>query len=357
MNDQPPPLDRNDGYRSNSPKRKKARQKYAPKACVSCRRSKLKCSGDNPCQRCRDNGKRCFFSEDQTAAEALQNLSRPSIPQRTSTSTPISSGIGLARRTIIPRHQNNERRASDATALGLSMEARMCRIESMMEALLQERTMHTTPSAGLLRENGIDIALSTSIADSVSPGQAFLSQPSQAIRSQDPIDPLLDTDTANVRVGNRNLVFPDPAIYQIYTDTFFHDIHCYYPCVDEQNFRSRSQNMLAVPEVHPDDVCFLALNYITFAFHAVSNETTAPGYESKPPGWHWLQIADEVVGKRQLVGRGDIHLAQFLLFKVRTSIASPLLWQNIQLRYWAHCILHRLLQSARSLTSTSGCFP
>ena len=36
MDDQPSPLSRNVDDRSNSPKRKKVRQKYAPKACMSC---------------------------------------------------------------------------------------------------------------------------------------------------------------------------------------------------------------------------------------------------------------------------------------------------------------------------------
>lgn len=197
------------------------------------------------------------------------------------------------------------------------MEARMARIESMMEALLQERAVYTTPSGGLHHE-------SMPTADTVNPTMAFLGQPLQPPHPQDAIDPLLGTDKANVRVGNRSLVFPDPIICRSYIDTFFREFHIYYPCVDEQRFRSRSQRMLARPEVHPDYACFLALNYIMFALHAISNEPTAPDLEIKPPGWHWLQLADEVVGKRQLVGHGDISLAQFLLFKVRTLLTSSL---------------------------------
>jgi hypothetical protein len=206
------------------------------------------------------------------------------------------------------------------------MEARMSRIEGMMEALLQERSMYTTPSGGLhYDKNGSDIAMSMSMADSSNPALAFLEQPPQTVHPQDAIDPLLGADTAILRVGNRNLVFPELAVYQNYVDTFFGNFNCYYPCIDEQRFRSRSQRVFVGPEVHADDVCFLALNYVAFALHAISNETTAPDHLNKPPGWHWLQLADEVVGRRQLVGHGDISLAQFLLFKVRTLIASPLL--------------------------------
>lgn len=285
------------------------------------------CSGDNPCQRCRDNGKRCFFSEDQTAAEALQNLSRPSLPQQPSTSTsiPANNGSGPARRNTMPRHQDDERRVGDASALGSSMEARMARIESMMEALLQERAIYTTSLADLRHEgNGSDIAMSMSLSASVNPALPFLGQLPQNAPPQNAIDPLLDADTATVRLGNRNLMFPDNAIYQGYITMFFDEFHAYYPCVDEQRFRSRSQRILAVPEAHPGDACFLALNYIIFALHAVSNNPAAPDRQSKPPGWHWLQHADDVIGKRQLMGYGDVSLAQFLLFKVSTSPSSLL---------------------------------
>ncbi|KAJ4340612.1 hypothetical protein N0V95_007437 [Ascochyta clinopodiicola] len=307
MNDQPSPLGRNNDDRSSSPKRKKSRQKYAPKACVSCRRSKLKCSGDNPCQRCRDNGKRCFYSEDQTAAEALQNLSRPSLSQQPSTSTPPNNGSSLTPRTIVPRNQVAERRSSDASALGLSMEARMARVEAMMEALLHDRAMTATPNASLERaESASDVVMSTSmsmpILDTINPTLALL-------------DPLLGTDITTLRLGNRTLVFPTPAAYQGYVDSFFRELQCFHPCVDEQAFRLRGENVLSKPEVHQDDVCFLALNYIIFAWHDASIETTGPNPNNKPAGWHWLQLADDIVGSRQLYGQGDVSLAQFLVFK------------------------------------------
>lgn len=218
--------------------------------------------------------------------------------------------------------QGNEREAGNADTLGLSMEARMSRVESMVQAILQERSSHTAPSRGThLDENSSDVDVSLSMADSVSPALAFLTQPLQVTHPQYAIDPLLDTGTAYVRVGNRSLDFPGPAILQDYIDGFFRDVQCYHPCIEEQRFRSRSQRVLAEPEVHPEDVCFLALNYVMFALHAISNETTIPGRQNELPGWHWLQLGDEVIGRRQLVGLGDICLAQFLLFKVRTVSA------------------------------------
>lgn len=209
--------------------------------------------------------------------------------------------------------------------------------------------MYATPNAGLLHED------LTPAADSVSPALAFLGQTSQTTQPQDAIDPLLGAgaDIANVRVNNRSLVFPDSVAYQNCIHTFFDDFHCYYPCVDEQRFRVRSQKMLAPPEVHPDDVCLLALNYIMFALHAVSSETTTLDRQINPPGWHWLQLADVVVGKRQFVGHGDISLAQFLLFKVRTSIALPYHVRTGQL-HDGHIVVSRAFFRLRSFFPSPG---
>lgn len=275
------------------------------------------CSGDNPCQRCRDNSKRCFYSEDQTAAEALQNLSRPSLSQQPSITTSVSNGSGTARRNIMPRHQTTEQRASDASALGLSMEARMARIEAMMETLLQDRAV---PMTAVNSEPGSDMAMSGPILDPINPALALLGQP-----QGDPapaIDPMLGADTITLRVGSRNLRFPSPSVYQDYINSFFRDLHCLHPCVDEQLFRLRSKNMLGRIDVHPDDACFLALNYMIFAWQDASSGGPTPNVDSKPSGWHWLQLADEVVGHRQLYGQGDASLVQFQTFKVRTLLCT-----------------------------------
>lgn len=224
----------------------------------------------------------------------------------------------------MPMHQSTERRISDASAPGSSMEARMTRIESMMDALLQDRAMYMTPSGIIeLDESGSDIVMSMPMNDPANPARVLLSQPSRSHHLQDVIDPLLGTDTTNLHVGNRSLVFPVPVVYQSYINIFFRDLQCYHPCVDEQLFRTRSEKMIGSAEVHSDDACFLALNYIIFALHLASTDTTVQGphNNNKPAGWHWLQLADAVVGNRQLYGQGDISLAQFLVFKVCTASA------------------------------------
>jgi hypothetical protein len=283
----------------------------------------MQCSGDNPCQRCQDNGKRCFFSEDQTAAEALQNLSRPSISQQQSTSTSASNASNHPRRNLMPRQDYAERGTSDASTLGLSMEARMARVESMMEALLQERALYASPHRSVERDDsGSDMAMSMPMLDLMS---STLTLPNQVVpqlsQSQDAIDPLLGTNTSSLRMGSQTVIFPAPNVYQDYIDSFFRELQMFHPCVDEQLFRARSERMLAAAEVLPSDVCFLGLNYIIFALYAASFEANRSVCDNTPDGWHWLQLADDVVGKRQLYGQGDISLAHYLVLKVSEFIA------------------------------------
>lgn len=193
----------------------------------------------------------------------------------------------------------------------------MTRIESMMEALLQERAMYASPRRSAERDNsGSDMALSMPMLDLVIPPLSLPDQPTQVSHAQDAIDPMLGADVSNLRMGNQSLAFPAPTVYQDYIETFFRELQIFYPCVDEQLFRRRSEKMLAGIEVLPNDVCFLGLNYMIFALHAASTEATRTRYEEKPAGWHWLQLADDAIGKRQLYGQGDVSLAQFLILKV-----------------------------------------
>ncbi|KAF2124088.1 hypothetical protein P153DRAFT_371394 [Dothidotthia symphoricarpi CBS 119687] len=318
MNDQASSLSRADDDTSSSPKRKKIRQKYASRACVACRRSKLKCSGENPCQRCTDNGRRCFYSEDQTAAEALQNLSRP-VPVQPSPAA-LLNGNGSARRSLLPRHESSERRASDASVLTMSMEARMARIETMMEALIHERGMSMTPGGGIEREeNGSDAAFSMPALDPIHPALASMGlQSSLALMPSDMMRRSISAATpSTICMGSRALTFPPSQDYHNYLQVFFADFHPFHPCIDEAQFRIRSEHMLASSDLQHTDSCFLALHYIIFAccdilLHVAPPATTN---SNSVPGWQWFQIADELAGKRSLAGRGDLSLLQFLLFQ------------------------------------------
>ncbi|KAI2477492.1 CaiA Acyl-CoA dehydrogenase [Pyrenophora tritici-repentis] len=322
MNHHPSPSEHMDvERRSSSPKRKKVRQKYAPKACVSCRRSKLKCSGDNPCQRCVDNGKRCFFSEDQTAAEALQNLSRPTPTLQAQASNASGNGNNASRRSILPRDDETERRASDASTRGMSIEARMARVEAMMEALMRDRGLTMTPAGSVEREDSGsegfrgDTAFTGLPLDPINPVLAFMGQPSPF--SQESSNPAQSTVEPPhlVQLGNRTMPFPNPAEYQQRLMSFFTDIHLSHPCIDEADFRSRSEHMLASPTIQSGESHFLALNYLIFACCDVLLNTKKIG-STKPVGWQWLELADDILDKKSLLsGNGDLTLIQCLLFQ------------------------------------------
>ncbi|PVH93970.1 hypothetical protein DM02DRAFT_618919 [Periconia macrospinosa] len=318
-----------------SPKRKKVRSKYASRACVSCRRSKLKCSGENPCQRCTENGKRCFYSEDQNAAEALQNLSRPSPSQPPLSSNPgASNGNGIGRRSILPRHDAIERRASDASVMGLSMEARMARIEGMMETLIQERGTTTTPRMSSEREEAIADAMHTD-PNLQSAGELFfpnfIQQRHQSFHLDSIERPRLSASMASpisgtespvtIRVGSKSFAFPAPADHQKAVDFFFSDLSAYHPCINEAEFRLRSDKMLSSPALQQNDIYFLALSYMVFACAEIAVETTASRATLKPAGWPWFQAADELVDKKVAVGQGDLTMIQYLIFKTVYLIA------------------------------------
>lgn len=203
------------------------------------------------------------------------------------------------------------------------MEARMARVEAMLEALLQERAMYIMSSVSADRDNSVGnmsvpMAMSEpmSISDHINPVLSFMHHSPQGMPPHDAIDPLLDADTASVRLGSQSFNFPTPPAYQNYIDTFFRQLQVYSPCIDERLFRARSAKMLLGAEIYPQDVCFLALNYIILALLDAHAKVARPSLGDKHPGWHWLDLADDVVGKRQLYGSGDTSLAQFLVLKV-----------------------------------------
>ena len=283
------------------------------------------CSGDNPCQRCIDNGKRCFFSEDQTAAEALQNLSRPTPTLQAQASNTSTNGNNASRRSILPRDNETERRASDASTRGMSMEARMARIEAMMEALMRDRGLTMTPAGSVEREDSGsegfrgDTTFTSLPLDPINPVLAFMGQPSPF--SQESSNPAQSTvePPQLVQLGNRTMPFPNPIEYQQRLVSFFTDIHLSHPCIDEAEFRSRSEHMLASAAIQPGETHFLALNYLIFACcDALLN--TKKIVLSKPVGWQWLELADDILDKKSLLsGNGDLTLIQCLLFQVSSD--------------------------------------
>jgi hypothetical protein len=243
-----------------------------------------------------------------------------------------------------------DRRASDASQLSNSMEARMARMEGMMEVLIQERGGGTTPRGSIEREEAFvdgfhgDTALHPPI-EAFSANLAAVRQQlgfpleSPELRTRQSISavsPSSSTEsTSSIRVGSRNLPFPNQNDYQKYVDYFFSSITPYYPCVNEAEFRARSESMLATRVINASDVSFLALNYIIFSCADIMVDTTNPGATTKPPGWQWFQTADQLVGKRKVSGRGDLSLIQFLIWEASTpqSHRTQILTDSFQALY------------------------
>lgn len=290
----------------------------------------MQCSGENPCQRCVDNGKRCFFSEDQTAAEALQHLSRPTPALHAHGSSTSANGSTSSRRNLLPHQDTTARRESDASARGMTMEARMARVEAMMEALMRDRGLTMTPMGSVERDDGAsdgfrgDAAFPIPPLDPINPALAFMGQP--ALFSQElansahatmsgPESALTAEPPHLVQLGNRTMAFPSPPKYQQYLLSFFTDIHLSHPCVDEADFRTRSEHMLANSVIQPSERHFLALNYLIFACCDVQLNVSPTN--THKPGWRWSELADELLDKKSLLGgNGDLTLIQCMLFQV-----------------------------------------
>lgn len=124
---------------------------------------------------------------------------------------------------------------------------------------------------------------------------------------------------STIRVGARDLPFPGEIQYAKYIDFFFEDINPCHSVVNEPEFRTRSKRLLAAKSVDVSDICFLSLNYIIFASADLLVEMTPAMEKSRLPGWQWFLVANELVGKRKISGRGDLSLIQFLMFEVSPS--------------------------------------
>lgn len=208
----------------------------------------------------------------------------------------------------------------------------MARVEAMMEALMRDRGLTVTPMGSVERDDGAsdgfrggDTAFPIPPLDPINPALAFMGQPSLfSQESSNQTSSTLSGPEASftaepphlVHLGNQAMPFPSPAEYQQYLLSFFTDIHLSYPCIDEADFRNRSEHMLADPAIPPEERHFLALNYIIFACCDVLLNVS-PVDASKPTGGRWSEIADHLLDKKSLLsGNGDLTLIQCVLFQV-----------------------------------------
>lgn len=215
----------------------------------------------------------------------------------------------------------------------------MARVEAMMEALMRDRGLTMTPMGSVERDDGASDSFRGGDAaafpipplDPINPALAFMSQP--ALFSQEPSNPTSSTMSGPessliveaphlVHLGGRAMSFPSPTEYQQYLMSFFTDIHLSHPCIDETDFRSRGEHMLANAAIQPEERHFLAFNYIVFACcDALLN--VSPHDASKPAGWRWSELADDLLDKKSLVsGNGDLTLIQCVLFQVSSIFVS-----------------------------------
>ena len=179
-----------------------------------------------------------------------------------------------------------------------------------------------TPAGSVEREDSgsdgfrTDMAFNSLPLDPINPVLAFMGQPSPF--SQESSNPAQSTVEPPhlIHLGSRTMPFPSPVEYQQRLMSFFTDIHLSHPCIDEAEFRSRSEHMLANTTIQPEESHFLALNYLIFACCDVLLNTKKNA-SSKPVGWQWLEFADDVLDKKSLLsGNGDLTLIQCLLFQV-----------------------------------------
>lgn len=213
--------------------------------------------------------------------------------------------------------------------LGMSMEARMSRIETMMEALVQERGARITPRGSAERDSSASEGMQADI------GIAALLDPfvpEMSMRAPSSmVDPYAGTallaavasanarSEATIRVGTREMPFPEPKDYQTYLDYYFFDINPTQPCINEAEFRIRSEKMLSSGAAEGNNIAFLALHYAIFSCVDISSTTSVATQSALPGqqlGWRWIDLANGVIDKRQISGQGDLSLLQFLIVQV-----------------------------------------
>ncbi|VUC29049.1 unnamed protein product [Clonostachys rosea] len=119
----------------------------------------------------------------------------------------------------------------------------------------------------------------------------------------------------NIRFGSRTLPFPSSPEYARYLDVFFNDINPCHPCINEPQFTSKCQKIKSTRAVDPQDACLLAINYIIFACADILTELSPVQQTRSVPGWKWYLIAEDLMNKRKLTGRGDLSLIQYLVYE------------------------------------------
>lgn len=210
------------------------------------------------------------------------------------------------------------------------MEARMARIESMMEALIQERGISVTTRGSFELETSGNESYHAEAASQAHPdlfgghlvpvGQQpseYMEPSSSRSRAMSMLSTAMITDQpGTITFGSQVLQFPAQPVYQKYLDHFFSQLSFYHPCIDEVEFRNLSSDLVNTGQARPAQRDFLALHYAMFAYVDIESDTSAYDLGSIPPGWHWSQLVDELIGKRPGCGAVDTTIVCVLIFQV-----------------------------------------
>lgn len=200
----------------------------------------------------------------------------------------------------------------------------MVRMEIMMEALIRDRGLAMTPSrepdhdehAGNRASSASDVPLP--LLDRIHPALIDLGQqasatplPSQIGEATPPTN-----STYHIRVGERLVRFPKPEAYTEYMATFFGDIHLRYPCLDHDEFTTRTKCLLESGDIPYADKHLVALNLIIFACCDIMYGLSTTD-ERLQHGRHWFDEAQTLINHAEFLGgSADLVLAQYLLFQV-----------------------------------------
>ncbi|KPI41788.1 putative transcriptional regulatory protein [Cyphellophora attinorum] len=211
----------------------------------------------------------------------------------------------------------------------LSVEARLARIEARLDNLTadgsaRDNQSHDEPDedAGDFQGDTAFQAPVTAFNDNLGPVRARLGIPATPVVNTSPEarsynfgSPQATLDKHYVSIGTTSLAFPSLTQYDKYLAFFFADINPCHSCVNEADFRTRAESLVTTRKVAREEVWFLALNYIIFACADILQDVEALNETRKLPGWEWFLIAESLVGKRKIGGRGDASLIQYLIYE------------------------------------------
>lgn len=298
-----------DGHTSPPPR--KSRGKYVSRACVECRQRKLKCSGDDPCQRCLRRGQQCVFSDDR----AIQEIVRRTRQQL------VAGSLG-SNASLDARVERLERSMQAVTERldGYESTSPADEIEGPDQSGFRGDTAFQSPIDQFnesLAQVKQQLGFVKPQPPTSSPASTRASYPTQ--RPSESILPPLrrehSSGSIEIRIASKTFPFPSPSQYRRYLDFMFDDINACHPCVNENDFRARSEAMLANPQLERRESSFLALHYIIFACADILQEVSRTEEGRNAAGSHWYQAADDLVGRTKYSGQGDLSLVQFLIFE------------------------------------------